>query len=167
MTGSSEGSGTSSSPSGAAAPSFPSSPSEQPIDLGLGKAEKLEVEAVLLEPCELGRQHRLVPAAIERDLVVGEPVGPGLRVAQMLEADHRHLGQAKPPRRQKPAVAGDQHAALVDQARDVEAELGDRGRDLRHLPVGVRAGVGGIGQQPLERPALDGLGQSGRHDGGR
>jgi hypothetical protein len=39
-------------------------------------------------------------------------------------------------------VAGDQHARVVQQHRDVEAELQDGGGDLRHLPGRVGAGVG-------------------------
>ena len=55
----------------------------------------------------------------------------------------------------KVVMPRDQHAPLVHQAGDVEAELGDRPRDLRHLLVAVGTGVGGIGQQPLDRPMLD------------
>ena len=73
----------------------------------------------------------------------------------MLEPDHRHRFQLEFPGGQQPAVAGDQHTAFVHQAGHVEAEGGDRARDLRHLIVGMRARIGGVGQQPVEGPVLD------------
>jgi hypothetical protein len=38
-----------------------------------------------------------------------------LRLAQVLEPDHRHLGQPKLARRQQPAIAGGNAALVVDQ----------------------------------------------------
>jgi hypothetical protein len=46
-------------------------------------------------------------------------------------------------------------AAVVSLHSHVEAELGDRGRDLRDLLVQVRARVGGVGQHPIDRDVLD------------
>jgi len=71
------------------------------------------------------------------------------------EPDHGDGFQAELRGRQQPAVAGDQHAALVDEARHVESELGDRAGDLRHLRVRMRSCIGGVGQQTADRPLLD------------
>ena len=60
-------------------------------------------------------------------------------------------------------MAGDDAALRVDQDRIGPAELDDRGCDLRDLAVVVRAGVARIGNQPIERPVLDRIGQSRGH----
>lgn len=52
-------------------------------------------------------------------------------------------------------MPGDDRALPVDEDRIREAELADRGGDLRDLRVAVRARVGGVGDQLLDRPALD------------
>ena len=117
---------------------------------------EVEIELrFLVEPMELGPQELVVPTGVFGNPVVGDAERPRLRLAQMLEADHRHGLQLQLSGGQQPAVAGDQHPALVHQAGRVEAEGGDRARDLRHLIVGVRACIGGVGQQPVERPVLD------------
>jgi hypothetical protein len=59
------------------------------------------------------------------------------------------------------------HAALVDKARRVEAELGDRACDLRDLGFGMRAGVRDIGQEPVDWPTLNVIRQPWRHDRGQ
>ena len=82
--------------------------------------------------------------------------GTGEGIRQMAEPDDRHLRKAKPAGRQQAAVAGDEHAALIDEARHVEAELGDRSRDLGDLVLRMGPGVRRIRQEPLDRPPLDG-----------
>ena len=74
------------------------------------------------------------------------PEGPRLGAGQMPEPDHR---------------------ALIDKARHVEAELGDRPCNLRDLSFGMRAGVRNIGEEPVDRPTLDAIRQPGRHDRGK
>ena len=56
-------------------------------------------------------------------------------------------------RHQDPVAAG--------QERVGEPELDHRGGDLRHLGLGVGAGVVGVGDDPLDGPLLDALGQPG------
>ena len=136
---------------------------QQPIELVLPKAQKFEVEAVILQSRQLRRQQGVVPVAIQRDTIIGQPVGPSLRVREVAEPNDRHLLETEPLGREQTAMAGDENTAVIDQARHVESELRNRARDLRDLLVGMRAGVCGIGQQPCERPALDGIGEWKRH----
>jgi hypothetical protein len=88
-------------------------------------------------------------------LVVGDNQRPPLRLAQMIEHDHRHLVQAQLPRRLQARVAGDDHAVGADQDRICPAELHDRRRDLGHLLVCVRARIAREGDQTLNGPTLD------------
>ena len=131
---------------------------QQPSSSSSREAEKIEIDAVLFQPREFGGEDLIVPARIERDLIVGDAIGARLRVGQMIKPDHRDFDNAELPRRQQPPVAGDQHAALVDEAGDVETEFGDAGRNLRDLFRLVRARISGIGQEPVNRPAFDALG---------
>ena len=128
---------------------------QQAIDLVEIEAREVEIELRLAQLLELDAQQVLVPAGVLRDPVVGDAESPRLRLAQMLEAEHRHRLQLQLSGGQQPAVSGDQYTGLVHQAGHVEAEGGDRARDLRHLVVGMRACIGGVGQQPVERPVLD------------
>jgi hypothetical protein len=52
-------------------------------------------------------------------------------------------------------VPGDDRSVRVDQDRVGEAELGDRGRDLRHLIGGMRPGIADAGHKPVGRHHLD------------
>src|SRR5579885_828751 len=128
---------------------------KQAVELVLGKPEQIESDVILLESLELGRQHLFVPAGVQRDAVVGEPEGPRLRIRQMPEPNDRHFPQPEALGSYNAAVACDQHAAVVDQARHVEAELRDRAGNLGDLLVGMSSGVGRIRQEPLDRPKLD------------
>jgi len=78
-----------------------------------------------------------------------------LGLAQMLEPDHRHVGEPQLPCREQPAVAGQDAALLVDQDRVGPAELDHRGCDLVHLLVAVRARVALVRTQLVDRPQLD------------
>lgn len=135
----------------------------QRFKLGVGKSRQSEVEALAVQRMQFGREQILIPARVERELVAGNHVGTPLRRGQMPEHHHRHGIDSEPACRQQPAVAGDYHAFGVDQDRIGPAELDDRGGDLRDLVVRVRSGVARIGDQPVERPMLDRVGQSVRH----
>ncbi len=128
---------------------------QQPVEFGVIEAEQIEVEGILLQRSQLGRQHLVVPARVGRDLVVGDHQRAPLRRRQVRQHDHRRLGQSQLARGQHPAVAGNDHAVVADQHRVDEAELGDRSRDLRHLLLGMGAGIARVRDQSLERPALD------------
>jgi len=70
------------------------------------------------------------PVAIQRDAIVGQPVGPSLCVRQVAEPNGRDLLETEPLGREQTAMAGDENTAVIDQAWNVEAELRDRARDL-------------------------------------
>ena len=100
-TGTAGGSGVSSSRGSGA------SVREQRVELGRLEAERAEVDAELGEVADLQRQQLAVPAGLLGEPVVGEDVGPLLRLAEVRQLDHRHRGEAELAGRQHPAVAGD------------------------------------------------------------
>ena len=133
---------------------------QQPLQLRGVEADQVEIEALVAEPRQLRRQQRVVPARLQGELVVGHQVRPLLRLAQVLEPDHRHLGEPELPRGEQPAVAGEDAALLVDQHRVGPAEFDHRGRDLIDLRVAVRARVTLVRAQAVDRPELDPVGES-------
>ena len=127
------------------------------VDLAGGEAGQREVEVDVehRQLAELELQEIEVPAGAERDLVVGDPQRPLLRLGEVRQRDRRHLGHAERLRRQQPAVPGDDRALGVDQDRIGEAELADRGGDLLDLPLRMGAGVARVGDQAADRPVDD------------
>ena len=119
------------------------------------ETQQAQLEAVFLQPRQLGAEQFVIPAGILGQLVVRQPERPRLGVRQMRQPDHRDLGQPQLACRRQPAMAGDQHPPLIDQARYGEAELDDRGGNLGHLGFRVGARIGGVGQQSVDRPTLD------------
>ena len=71
----------------------------------------------------------VVPGRSIRELVVGQHVSSGLRLAQVLEPDDRDFGASIEFRRLVAAMAGDDLLGPVDQNRRVEAEGGDTAGD--------------------------------------
>ena len=116
MTGSAGGSGMSSSASVAAsAASSPlarsacNSSSENPTTARSNPSRS--------EFAQFRGQHLLVPPGIQRKLVVRDDVSPPLRLAEVIQHDHRHLGQAQLAGSQQAAVAGDDPGVRIDQDR--------------------------------------------------
>ena len=132
-------SGTSGTSSGSVRPGVPRLVSAS--DLQLAEAGQRQVEAEALQLAELEAEQLVVPAGVQRQLVVGNDQRPLLRLAQAGKLDDRHRRHAELPRRQQPPVPGDDAVVAVDQDRVGPAELADRGGDLRHLRVRVRARV--------------------------
>ena len=52
-------------------------------------------------------------------------------------------------------MPGYERPLFVDEHRDGEAKFADRGGDSRYLFGRMRAGIAGIGNQPIDRPALN------------
>ncbi len=65
---------------------------QQPIDFGVVEAEQIEVECLLLQRRQLGRQHLVIPACVGRDLVIRDHQRAPLRRRQVRQHDHRRLG---------------------------------------------------------------------------
>jgi hypothetical protein len=129
---------------------------EQPGQLVIGEASEGEVEAEALQVTQLKSQQVVVPAGVQRQLVIGDDVGALLRLAQPGKLDDRHRGHPELPCCKQPAVPGDDAVRAIDEDRIGPAELADRSRDLRHLRIGVRARIVGEGSQRRERTVLDG-----------
>lgn len=128
---------------------------EQPAEFFFGKAQKIEIEGVFVQGRDLGLEHRIVPARILRDPVVGDHQRPALRFRKMRKHDDRNLGEPKLLGCENAPVAGNDHIVGADQHRVHEAELGNRARDLRNLIARMRPRVADIGDQPRNRAGLD------------
>jgi len=74
--------------------------------------------------------------------VVGDHEGPGLGGGQMIEADRRHLDNAKLATAQQTSMARDHIKLGVDQHRNVETERVDTPGKLANLLCAVLTGVG-------------------------
>ena len=66
-----------------------------------------DVEVLLLQSRKLGTQEVVVPAGVQRELVVRDDVRALLRLGEVIQDDDRHFGQLQLPRGEKTAVAGD------------------------------------------------------------
>ena len=64
------------------------------VDLADREAGELDVVLRLDQALQLDREQFLVPAGVQRELVVGEDVGPLLGLGEMREAQARHLASA-------------------------------------------------------------------------
>jgi hypothetical protein len=119
-------------------------------DLVGPEARQVEVEAKISQVAQFDAQQLLVPPRVEGEPVVGEDIRALLRLGEMRQLDHRHLGHAELARGQQPAVPGDDAALAIHQNGVGEAELTDRGGYLRHLHVAVGAGVARVGHQRVD-----------------
>ncbi len=127
-------------------------------DLGQGigvKSGDVQVEAVFLQRLQFDTQHVVVPASVFCDAVVRNDERSALGGRQVIEHDHGHGVQAQLLRSGQPSVTGDDHAIRPRQDRIGETELDDGGGNLCHLPLGMGAGVSGVGHEFLGGPALD------------
>ena len=132
---------------------------QQLLQLEFAEAGQPEVDAQALQLAQLERQQLLVPAGIQRQLVVGDDVGSPLRLGPAGRDHHRDLGEPQPLGRQHAPVAGDDRSGLVDQDRHRPSPLPDRGRDLGDLLVGMGPGVARVRHQGRHGPALHGVGR--------
>ena len=110
---------------------------QQPIEFLLVETGEVEIETGGVQRVQFGRQQLLIPSAREHQLVIGDAVRPHLLGTEMRQPNDRDFGETQMAGRQQPAMAGDHLAVLGDQQRHGPAVAGDRGRDLRHLSVGV------------------------------
>jgi hypothetical protein len=125
-------------------------------DLLIGKPKHVQVELVLSQIDEQPAQQLFIPSrACNGELVVGDDQRPPLRLAQVIEHDHRHFAQAELARGHDARMTRDDHAVRANQDWIRPAELHDRGCNLRDLLLGMRTRIPGEGNQPVEGPAFD------------
>ena len=138
-------------------------PLDQAVDLRDREAGDADVEAEIVgeERLQLLGQQVLVPAGVQRQLVVGEHIGPLLGRRHGLDADAGHRRHAEELRRLDPAMAGEDGVLGVDQHRVGEAEGPDALGDLADLLLRVGAGVARPGLQSGGGDLLDRLGGGG------
>jgi RsiW-degrading membrane proteinase PrsW (M82 family) len=79
------------------------------------EAGQRQVEVVALEIRQLDAQHRVVPASVLGNAVVGDHQGSTLGRRQMVEHHHRHHIQTQLVGRRQAAMAGDDHAIAADR----------------------------------------------------
>ena len=128
---------------------------EQPRQLFVLEADESEIEVLVLQRRKFSAKQLVVPAGVQRELIVRDDVRALLRLGQVIQNDHRHFFELQLARGKKPPVPGDDAGLGVHQDRIVEAELRDARGDLRDLRVGVRSRISRVGNQLFERPMLD------------
>lgn len=131
------------------------------VDLGRRETRDLDVEIKGDEALKLDCQQLLVPASIERELVVDEHIGAPLSRIEMSEAHSRDVLQADQLCSLDSAVTGDDLAILADQYRVGKSEPPDAVCDLPDLLLGMGAGIAPIGPQARHRHRFDGHGPDG------
>ena len=117
---------------------------EETREFFLVKACERHIEILALEVGQFDAQHLLIPARVERELVVRDDVRAPLRLCQMLLADAGNLLQPELLRRVKTAVPAEDGAILRGHDRREKSELPDAGGNLRHLLRTVCPRVAGI-----------------------
>ena len=132
---------------------------QQLAELEFDKAGQREVEAQALQLTQFDPQQVLVPAGIQRQLVVRDDVRPPLGLGPASRHHDRYLGQTETLGRQHPAVARNDRSGFVHKHRRSPPPFADRGRDLGDLFIGMGPGVPGKWDQSGHRPALDGVGR--------
>jgi hypothetical protein len=100
-------------------------------------------------------EHLLVPAGIERELVIGDGQGAALDLRQVFHHNDRNFANALRAGRPKAPFTGNDPAVGANENWVYKAEFSDGGGDLRHLLGGVRAGVDITRDQSIHRPTLD------------
>ena len=128
---------------------------ERQVDLGQREAGNGDIELKINQSLQFECQQPLIPAGIQRELVVGQDIGPPLLRRQMRQPQHRHLRHADLPGRQHPPVARDDLVIVADKHRIGKAEAADAVGDLGHLFAGVNASIALVGTQPRHRCHLD------------
>ena len=120
-------------------------------------------QPLAIQRMQFGCEQFLIPAGVQRELVIGDDVGAPLRRRQVTENDRRNGVEPELAGRQQPAVPGNDSTVAINQDWSGPSELHDRGCDLRHLVVIVRAGIARIRDRPFEPSVLDHVRQSRRH----
>jgi hypothetical protein len=136
-----------------------SSPASSSARASASKPVRARSKPSILQGGQFDPQHRVIPAGVLGDAVVRDHQGATLRGRQVIEHDDRHDVQPEFLGSGQTTMPSHDDAVAACKDRIGETELGDRRRDLRHLIIGVRARVAGIGHQLGGRPLFDLVGQ--------
>ena len=128
---------------------------EQAIEFSLVETKQAEVDILIAERSQLGRQHLVIPARVVGDTVVGDHQRATLRGGKVRKHDDRRLRETKLARRQHTPMSRNDHAIVADQHRVHETKLRNRASDLRDLGLGMRPGIARMRDQPIEWPMFE------------
>src|SRR5690606_5472911 len=114
---------------------------ENEIDLSQTEPGEFDVELKIDQRLQLDGEDLLVPAGIQRELVVRENIGPPLCFGEMRQGQRGHALHAEKLGRLDSSVACDDLAITRDEHGIGEAEALDRGCDLLELFSGMGSRV--------------------------
>src|ERR1019366_653804 len=121
----------------------------------VAETQQIQVEVFGLQGRQVFAEHLLVPARIERELVISDGQGAALNRGQVFQHDDRNFAHALRHGRPQAPFTSNEPALRPNENWVYEAELANGGGDLRHLLGGVRTGVTVARVPPVTRPALD------------
>src|SRR5271157_66717 len=119
------------------------------------ETEQIQVETLVLQGYQLFAEHLLVPACVERELVIGDGQGATLDLGQVLQHNDWHSSHALHPGRPEAPFTSDEPTVRPHENWIYETEFPDGGGNLRHLLGGVRARVNVARGQSVHGPVLD------------
>ena len=119
------------------------------------ETEDIQVEIRVLQGSQLFPKHLLVPAGMERELVIGDDQGAALDLRKVCQHNNRNFAHALTLGRPEARFTSDKPAVGRNENWVYEAEFPDGGGDLRHLLRGMCARVSVITNQSIHGPALD------------
>jgi len=125
------------------------------VDLRQAEPSQLDIEVEGDQRLQLDCKDLLVPACIERELIVGQHVGAPLGFGEMGKSDGRHCLPAKQLRRFDPSVTRHDLAVVRNEHGVCEPEPLDRGSDPPDLLFGMGARVARVRAQRGDRPLPD------------
>jgi len=131
--------------------------------LRIAEAGEGRIKTVLLECRQFLGEQFVIPSGIQREFVIGEDVGALLNFGEVIENDHRHLGQTRPQRPAQPGVSGQDAGPGLDQDGIGEPEFLNAPGKLVDLFVRMRSGVAVVRNQLFDRPEFDFGGDKSRH----
>ena len=111
------------------------------------KADQPKIEAGTLQVVDLDAQHGVVPAGVQRQLIVRKHIGALLRRRPACCNHDRDFSYPKLVRRKHAAMPGDYAVRLIDEHGNRPTPFADRRRDLVDLFRTMRAGIAGIRDQ--------------------
>jgi hypothetical protein len=118
---------------------------EDEVSFGQREARDRHIESEVNQPLELDCQDFLIPAGVERQLVVGEYVGPPLIGRHGLDTHARHRRHIQNLGSFDTAMPRQNHVLGVDKDGICEAEGPDAVCDLPDLFARMPSGIARVG----------------------